>query len=230
MTALPPVPAGWELPSMAAGLPDPIELTRSMTAVVEQRYSEAVQQRGAVHTPEDVFPIQRDLARVRDLFASYRTAFAVLTKLVGQLQEEQLVDAVGEVATTVPDGEGNPTVIGTGQPTAGLTIPDHEGDIQLTLDYENRYDIDVDSLVSVVIGDVLNDVHQVDDHDLPDLLDRAIRKMLELGKFEPQVTKVTAYAQGLARYAIDDLAAVVNSAKRKVRQFKGVAYKRKAPQ
>lgn len=55
----------------------------------------------------------------------------------------------------------------------------------------------------------------------------AMRALVQCGKFEPQVTKVRAYADSLARQGEDGLAAAVNSAINKTVKLKGVKVGRK---
>lgn len=205
------------MPKTLAAMPDPRQLELSVMGWLEAEYQRARAELGAFTRPEDTFEIQRGLARVFELFKSYAAIFTALRKRVALMQEEQLTDAVGEVASTVHTG-------GTGQPNQGLTVPDAAGDIRLSLDMATSYTIDLDQLVAAVVAAV---VYDPDVGDRMVLVEAGIRSVLGLGKFEPQVTKVRAYASELARGGSDTGAAVVNSAIRKTSTYRGVKFERK---
>lgn len=209
------------MPKPLMNLPDPAGFRVTVADWLEKEYQRARQQAGVIARPEDTFEIQRALARVFELFREYSSAFATLRKRVAAMQEETLVDAVGEVTSTVHDG-------GTGQPNQGLTVPDQAGDIRLSLDMTNGYAFDLDQLITVVALDAAEHWVFGEDTALHTLAESAIRKWLELGKFEPQVTKVKAYAGQVAREGDDGLAGVVSSAIRKTTTYKGVKLERKS--
>lgn len=223
--------------SILGGLPEP----SSLKAQINTWYAGMVEERGKVHTPEDTFSVQRRLAAALEMCQRYKATFEEGRKLVAQLQEEQLIDAVGEVASSVTDQP-------TGQPMTGLTVPDADGDIRLTLDETTTYEIDTEQLMAsvcaVVIGtsqfggladhitDVVNgDADGVPPEQLENVLAEAFMEaqhvLLTTGKFEPQVTKVRAYADTLARRGEDGLSGVVRQAIRKKRTYKGVKMSRK---
>lgn len=197
------------VPQLLAGLPDPTMLSRALRESINAAYASLFESRGLVTTPEDTFDMHRRLAHLHELLAGYARTFYAARKQVAGIQEEELVEALGEQE---------------GTPNGSLTIPDPEGDIQVGPAFENSYAFDVDQIVAVVVA---NTVAQADTEDLADLMIAAVETVLRLGKFEPQVSKVRAYAADTARRGDDSLAGVLNSAYRKTRTYKGVTHERK---
>lgn len=203
-----------------ASLPAPATLKRSLAELLQRNYLEATSLRGAVHVPEDTYAIQRQLAGVLELFAEYATAFGQLRKLVADLQQEELVEAVGEQQ---------------GRPNQGIMVPDPEGDFRLGPAFANSYTIDLEQLIAVVairspelnaLTDQLTGAPlKAADWDV-DLAKTAIWLLLGMGKFDPQVSKVRAYADGLSREGRDDLASILKGAIQKTRDYKGVKFER----
>lgn len=201
------------------GLPDPTDLRKALRAAVDRAYLASITARGEVTRPEDTFDVQRSLAAVRDLFADYARVFSDMRKLIGQLQEEQLIEAVGEQA---------------GVPNQPLTVPDPEGDVRLGIDLARVHSIDPEQLIAVV-STLMAELCtlEIAPHALRDAVRNAvadgIRAFLNLGKYEAQVTKVKAYAAELAREGHDDLASVVSGTIRTFTTYKGIKFERKEP-
>jgi len=213
---------------LTANLPDPNALKWSLREQLETAYQAALAIRGEARLPEDTYDIQRALAAATDALKAYSGVFYDLRRYVSQLVEEQLIDAVGEQTRVVSEtgNSGLPVYSGTGRPNQGLRIPDPAGDVVLSLDNANSYDIDVDQLVAAVIAATLSDDQQ-GERTPEQTLAAALVALLELGKFEPQVSKVRAYAAELSRSGDDATASVVTSAIRKTVTYKGVKYERK---
>jgi hypothetical protein len=211
-------PANWLEPQDPTfRLPTPTELRRMIREALENSYAELVAARGDVHTPEDTFHLQRLLAHTKENFTDWAAAFRDGAKRIAGMQEEQLIDAVGEQ---------------DGIPLAGLTVPDPEGDVRLSLDTARVHTFDLDQLIQVVSLDTME--HAIFEPEKvgvtqgggEELIAAGIRRFLELGKFEPQVSKVTAYAKQVARDGDDNLASVVSGTIKTTTEYKGVALKR----
>ncbi|HEY2101421.1 MAG TPA: hypothetical protein VGH72_33495 [Pseudonocardia sp.] len=188
--------------------------------------------RGDVHQPEDTFPMQRSLADVIRACLEYRDAFDFARKEALAIAEEELITAVGDQ---------------DGIPASPLTVPDAEGDVKITLDTQNEYDIDPDALRSAVAFAVLSDsaelierlfredIRQTPDQDwderegiLAQLITDALTMLGTLGKFTPQVSKVRAFAAELARTpGGDGVSSTVSSSIRKNVRYRGVKVERK---
>lgn len=218
----------WIEPASTQNLPSPAELRRLITANLEAGYQHLRAAQGEVHTPEDTFRLQRALAATRERFQDWAAAFRDGAKRVAQMQEEQLIEAVGErvsVASQVGI-DGEPEHRPTGVPNQGLTVPDPAGDFRLSVDFSTARDFDLDQIIAVVVNDTLEDWTYGREPDPAGRVEQAIRTLLELGKFEPQVTKVSAYAKQVARRGDDSLASVVSGAVTSRKVYQGVSVKR----
>jgi len=206
-----------QVPALVDGLNQPTELKRLLKERVQQAYMDLSRLRGPVHVPEDTWDMHRRLGGAHDLFKGYQAAFAEVVKLLKQIMEEELVEAVGEQ---------------DGIPNQGMTIPDPEGDIRLSRDEPITYAIDLDQLLAVLTDQVLK---HIDDKMLSgyEACDTAIQvtaeTLLSWGKFEPQVSKVRAYAATLARNGDDQAASIVSGAITQSNPYRGVKFERKQP-
>lgn len=204
-----------QVPALVEGLSQPTELKRALKERVQRAYMELSRQRGPVHVPQDTFDMQRRLGGAHDLFKGYQAAFADVVKLLKQLMEEELVEAVGEQE---------------GIPNQALTVPDVEGDIRLSRDEPTTYAIDLDQLVGVLTGQMLDSAASIG-------MDRAeaiaytvtsvVAALRSWGKVEPQVSKVRAYADTLARNGDDQASSVVSGAITQSTPYKGIKFERK---
>ena len=183
--------------------------------------------RGETHQPEDFFPMQRSLAAVIDVAKDYEYAFRNARREAEAIAEEELVDAVGEQ---------------DGHPNQALTVPDSEGDLRIVPQVANSYEIDQDALHSAVafsmlaspgMADQVIDAMPMDQRAatedlLATMLTQAMNVLCTLGKFEPQVSKVRAFAKELARMPEGDgVSATVTGAIRKTTDYRGVKIERK---
>lgn len=222
------------LPAVLTGMIEPHDLRRKILHAVQVGYEALSAERGDVTVPEDTFPTQRALATAAETLKGYAEAFTAGAKMVATLQEEELVEAVGEDA---------------GVPREGITVPDSGGDLRIAPKYENEHGADVDQLIAVVAAEVLETSYS-DQHgnvvdlvraivegdagdpeglasQLQDVLTDAMHRLLTVGKFTPQVTKVKTYAAGLSRNGQDGLAAVARTSLTKRTVYKGVTTTRK---
>jgi hypothetical protein len=217
-------------PSVIEAMPDAQVVKRRLLDAIDTEYSVLVKARGDVTSREDVFPVVRKIASWLEQARDLKGAFEAARKRTAELLEDEVAAAVGEQ---------------DGVPNSGLDVPDAAGDIKLSVNTANEYHIDVDTLISATaavhlggeevdtIRDIVNGDHptiapdQLDDV-LAELVSDAARSILACGKFEPQVTKVRAYADAISRGGEDALSGVVRESIRKTVKFKGVEMKRKA--
>lgn len=225
------------LPSIFSKLPSAADLKRQVLDAIDGGYAQLATARGDVTRPEDTYEVQRKLAGAVETVKEFEEAFKAGRAALNDHQREEFELALGgrEVA-----------------PRESMTVPDAEGDLRVAAATENKYTIDISALMSAcaasVIGtgapgtsldsyvtDIVNGDTDpfVDPDSLPEILAEALemgmRALIDCGKFEPQVTKVRAYADSLARSGDDGLAATVNSAINKTVKLKGVKVERKAP-
>lgn len=227
------------LPALFGKLPTATDLKRQMLEAIDGGYTLLATARGEVTRPEDTYEMQRRLAGAVETLTKFEQAFATGRRALNSYQKEEFELALGGREVT---------------PRESMNVPDAEGDLRVAADTENKYSIDVEALISAcsvtVIGtesrapgatldayvtDVVNGDTDpfVDPGGLADILAEALgvgmRQLIACGKFEPQITKVRAYADSLAREGEDGLAATVNSAINKTVKLKGVKVERKVP-
>jgi hypothetical protein len=198
-------------PPSVARLPEPQALRTMFAVGIRKTYQDIVEARGEVHTPEDTFALQRRLADALENFKAYSSAFSYGAKIIAEVQTEELIAAVGD------DGHGD-------TPAQSLTIPSRSGDIRLNVTHENVHAIDAGSVFAVLAAVVAGD-----DDDLASVILAAFDLLQEVGKFEPQVSKVKAYAATLARMELDKLAGAMADTISTTRKYKGVEFERKEP-
>jgi len=206
-------------------LPAPADLKALLLHKIEHGVAAMRAERGDVHMPEDTFALQRELAYAKDVLGEYGRAFAAAEKVALQIAEEELIEAVGEQ---------------DGIPNEPLIVPDGRGDVRVAPDFKNEYQFDLDSLIEVVAvrwGSDLARLIALDgaappNVDVPVTAVRTVRdalnELLSLGSFLPSVRAVDAYAKHVARQGDDNMSAVVRSAKRKTRKYKGVKITRES--
>lgn len=197
------------LPSLPPGMPSPRALTEALTEQLGQHITAARKARGEVHAAEDTFPLVRSMVASHELLADYARSFTTAAKIVTQELESELLDAAGEQ---------------DGIPAGGVTVADIEGDIRLTPHFDTEYDIELSTLIAVVISDAID---QVGPANSEAAASDAVETLLSLGSFTPQVSKVKAYAKQLARREQDKAASVVSGTVRKKQTYRGVKAKRK---
>jgi hypothetical protein len=220
------------LDTPTASLPTPAEVRTALLAAVQEGYAAEFAMRGTVTAPEDVHPLVRRLMDVSERAAAYAAAFDAGRKLADTLIAEELVEAVGEQ---------------DGVPLAGLSVPDDDGDIAVTLNAPNSHTFDVPQLVSAValcdlegpgwtMADQVRAVVEGDQGHpddlgpmLFDLVTTAMHRLIALGTFTPQITKVKGLAAQLSKAGDTQLAAVVSGTISTTSKFKGVTTKRKDP-
>lgn len=217
------------LPSIFEKIPDATSLRKQMLNAIDGGYNQLVRARGDVTRPEDTYEVQRRLAGAVDTLTEFESAFKAGRVALNSYQKEEFELALGDREV---------------QPRESMTVPDADGDLRVGADTSNVYAIDADALMSVAVASTMGsltswveDIVNGDDEVPPDQLEgvlvesmiNAMRALVACGKFEPQVSKVRAYADQLARQGDDGLSAAVNSTINKTVKLKGVKVERKAP-
>lgn len=199
------VVAGARMPATRSVL---AEMREHLEGVVRQ----AREERGEVHLPEDVFPVVNRLAEVIDGLDDYAHAFKVIRK--------EAVDYIGdELETAVGEQDG--------VPNQGLKVPAPDGTtVDVSVDAPSSYSFDLDALINAVVADTLTLWTGASADGLDRLLEAAIRVVLALGSFTPQVTKVKAYKNEVARQD-PKMASTITWAK--TSNFRGIKVKREQP-
>lgn len=192
--------------ALPANLPSPKTLGQMLTEAIGNHVAAARAERGEVHAPEDTYGLIRGLHATDELMGDYARAFTAARSMVRDELESELMDATGEQ---------------DGMPMGNLTVPDKDGDIALTRDTSNAYDIDLGSLRAVIVALVGEVEGSAESADL------AIGQLLALGTFTPQVSKVKEFARVLSRGDDDKLASVATGAIRKTTKYRGVKAVRK---
>lgn len=193
--------------------------------------------RGEVHVPEDTWGMQRSLTKVIEVCGEYSRAFGDAAKEAKQIAEEELIEAVGDQ---------------DGVPNGGMTVPDAEGDVKISLDTRNDYEIDMDALASAAafkvladnrgqisgwLGALTSDVpeeaqegYALAEDMLASFMVEAIGQLLALGSFKPGVMKARQFVKELGRMpGADGVASSVSSSIRKTALYKGVKVERVEP-
>jgi len=231
------------LPSIFGKLPTPQDLKRQVLEAIDGGYDTLVRARGDVTRPEDTYEVQRRLASAEETLKDFEQAFKAGRAAINSYQKEEFELALG----------GREVM-----PRESMKVPDAEGDLRVAADTGNVYTIDVGQLVTAAarvafdgrdpavapltggmhridaqVEDVVNGDSSIDPGDLAEVLIEyaisAVYELLRCGKFEPQVTKVKAYADVIARAGDDQLAATINSTITKTVKLKGVKVERQAP-
>lgn len=234
-------PRGFTLLNMqsqpAFTLPQPSDLAAMITTHVEGDVAAlraGIEHRGGVVTPADTFEIHRHIQQAAELIAEYLRKFKdVATHLKG-LQEEALADATGA------DAQGNPL--------SSLTVPDRDGDIRITRKTKNTHTISAEQVLPAFastfadqhadavaaiarreVGEFASaaELRAAIGVSVAEAILDALNSVGELGKFDPQVTKVRAYADHLARSGQDAAAGIVRKAIATTREYDGITVERK---
>lgn len=219
---------------LVAALPQPADLAAMIITHIENDVAAlraGIEHSGGIVSPADVFEIHRHVQQAAELVAEYlRKLKDVSTHLKG-IQEEALADATGA------DDQGNPL--------SSLIVPDADGDIKITRRSKNTHTITpeqvlpafasmfadqhVDQIMDAMDGTIPNSAEErarVGVAVAEAILD-ALGSIKELGKFDPQVTKVRAYADHLARNGQDGAAGIVRAAITTTREYDGITVERK---
>jgi len=216
--------------SLIDEFPDPQRLRVAVKERIEQAYAGALDERGQVHQPEDTYALHRRLQVTYEQLEAYERGFKSARQVIRQMQEEQLIDAVGEQ---------------DGIPASGLTIPTAGGDIVVKPDIENKNVIDPQQVRAVLAAQAARNINAlvIEEHGNPDtgeggmdetglaeLIDEAFGALIDSGKWEPQITKVKATADAFARAGDDPMAAVLRDTITRTRVYKDrVVAERKTP-
>jgi hypothetical protein len=200
----------------APNLPAPHELVGMLRAKLEELVHQTRKGRSDVISPEDTYEMQRGLAKVIEGLEDYGRAFLKIAKEAKGYVEDELIDAVGE---------------NDGIPLSGLKVPDTDGTtIAIELDKANAYMFDDEALFQAVAWLVLASSAQDSSPAMFTIVIEAMRQLVTLGKFEPQITKVRAFTDQLSR--LDggaQIASTVTTTTHKKPIFKGIKVKREQP-
>lgn len=226
------------LPPEVERLPAPAEFGRIIRDRLEAEIVRVRAERGEVVTAEDTFALTRSLQAFDEVMGEYVNAMTGARKIAKAEIQEELKYAVGEQ---------------DGMPLGGLTVPDVDGtDIKISLDTPNVHTIDQDGLYPVVVADVMGALRLTDslqalaiesvmhqgmdefnestakfDAAVAEALLLAQERVLSLGSFTPQVSKVRAAAKQLAAHGDDALAGQMTATIRTVRETRGIKVERK---
>ncbi|MEV8610222.1 hypothetical protein AB0383_20235 [Amycolatopsis sp. NPDC051373] len=220
-------------------LPSPREFRKIVQARVDAEIKRMREERGEVVSPADVYPLVRGLMSAYEQLDEYATALTGVTTSIRQELEEELMAIPGNEQAGIPLG--------------GATVPDIDGtDIKLALQQKTDRQFDVDALVSVAVAekvtsDLVLDIVKVVCEGLEDesqtfgggtengvldlvavTVESAVRRVLALGNFTPQVTKVKAYAKEAAGAGDDGSAAVIQGSVRERKVYTGIKAAREA--
>lgn len=185
------------------GLPDPQELKQTVKLRVQEAYAACYAARGEVLQQEDTYELQRQLQAVAEAFSAFAAGFTEVVKVVRQLQQEELVEAVGEQ---------------DGIPISGITIPTAGGDIVVKPAFKRENEIDAGKIQTAIVkgvseawdGPIRDTMRQWPEKvtmELQEMLTQALTALVGTGKYEPQISKLKATAAEWARVGRDDMAA-----------------------
>lgn len=198
-------------------MPSPRDLAKALEHSLAEHVAHLRRARGDVHLPSDVFELVRSLTKSYEILKDYELAFSKAVKIVKEEMEEELCEAMGDQ---------------DGVPNGGMTVPDLEGDVRISVDSPNSYSFDVEQLIVVSV----EAASAVTQESFPQLefgreerhfALNAIHTLLAMGDFKPQVSKLKAVSMDLSRWGKDDLAGVLDSAVNKKTAYRGVKFERK---
>lgn len=215
-------------------LPATTDLRRVLREGLDSVLAQEFNARGGqeVAKPEDAFPLLRRLGAMSETARDYSRAFVDFAREVESRAGDDLIEMHGEQ---------------DGVPNHGAKVPDADGTvIAVSPDYVNEYSFDVDALISAHIARLLADdgfrkrvgemfAAEFEGNGerstelLADLLASAVHGVLELGKFQAQVTKTRALAKVLSQYGQDAVASTISDATTKTVKHKGTKITREYP-
>lgn len=205
-------------------------LREGLDAIQAEEY--AARGGAEVEKPEDAYALIRRYAAVEETAVDYGRAFLDFAKDVRERSGEQLALMYGEQ---------------DGVPNADAAVPDTDGTtIRVKRQHENRYQFDVDTIISAAVVDMLADPDVNDAltemfqsefrgdgenaiRSLTWVIAEGVKRVLATGKFEAQVTKVKALAKQAASRGDDKLASTVTGAIDKKTRLKGITLDREQP-
>jgi len=209
-------------------LPAPDVIGDALKRELSSRVAAERDARGDVRQPEDVYALTRALDRAHGLLTEYAHQFSQAAAYARKELDNELFAAVGD---------------NDGIPAGPLVVPDGDRNIRLAPDHANSHHIDTAQVTAVAVTRALAITRNTEPEQEPnesdgDYADRydtwlvgvimtALRLVHSLGGFTMQVSKVRAFAQELAAQELDDLAAVVTSAIKTTRRYRGTKHERK---
>lgn len=209
--------AGALIPLGEGNFPAPSDLKTRLTEQLNEHVQRIRDERGEVTGPEDTFDLIRRLTAAGERLGEYGRAFTAVAKTTKDIVEEEHLEAVGD---------------SDGIPASNLKVPTAGGDILITRDLQNVYDIDMEQVVAVLAAQVSTSfekrggdpARQPEDY----AIEVALTALTFVGAAKPKVTAVRALAEQLSREGDDQLAKVARDSIRKTQKFKGIKVDRKA--
>lgn len=209
--------AGALVPLGAGNFPAPSVLKVKLTEMLNEHVQRIRDDRGEVTGEEDTYNLVRRLTDTGERLMEYSRAFAGVAKTTKDIVAEELLEAVGEM---------------DGIPTSNMRVPAAGGDINVTRDIQNIYDIDMSQVISVLAAQMsaawahadLTPANQPEEFAIA----VAEQALFFVGAAKPKVTAVRGLAEQLARDGDDQLAKVARDSIRKTQVFKGVKVERKS--
>lgn len=218
-----------ELMTIPADLRDPDTFRIAALEMLGSQITTRRAERGTVTVQEDTYSLVRDIAATQERVGEYARALQAVGKYLKGEMESELLAAVGEQDEI---------------PTSGMEVPDLDGtSIKIAKDEVNEYELDVDRLRKAVLLAVLDETRATEPEQdegegfdaytlryeawMAEVILAAMETLVDLGKFEPQVSKVRAFAAALSGKGDDNLAAVVRGAIIQRRRYRGIKWDRK---
>ena len=215
-------------------LPTTADLRTVLHEGLDAVQAEEWEKRGGaeVAKPEDAYALLRRYGAMAETATDYSRAFADFVKEIKGRAGDELSTMYGEQ---------------DGVPNSDAAVPDTDGTtIKVQRDHANSYAFDLDAIISAAVIGMMNDsevndalaaMFQAEFKGEPDatirhlswVLGEAVRRVLAVGKFEAQVTKVRALAKDAAAAGDDQLASTVTSAIKKTTVLKGIKITRDQP-
>ncbi len=179
------------------------EVRVGLRAALRHAATLARQARGTVVEPEDTYPLVRRLTEADEVLGQWSRAFADAAAEARALIEEE--------ALTVAGAEHD------GVLTAGLYVPDGVGRrIAVKADWQAGDSTwDVPSLIGWLVDDEVNDARArigtdtIAESDVREVARNVVDRLLDLGSYRPQATKLKALRTKLAELGRDAEAAVI---------------------
>jgi hypothetical protein len=200
--------------------PAPTDLKVRLTEQLNAHVQRIRDERGEVTGPEDTFDLIRRLTAAGERLGDYGRAFMAVAKTTKDIVEEEHLEAVGD---------------SDGIPASNLKVPTAGGDISITRDLQNQYDIDMDQVVAVLAAQTAlawgeracQDLQLSTPSEQPEqfAIEVALTALSFVGAAKPKVTSVRALAEQLSRDGDDQLAKVARDSIRKTVKYRGVNVK-----
>jgi len=209
--------SGALVPLGSGDFPAPSDLKRRLTESLNEHVARIREERGEVTGQEDTFDLIRRLTEAGERLGEYARAFGAVAKTTKDVVEEELHEAVGDT---------------DGIPTSNLNVPSAGGDIAISRDLQNIYDIDMSQVVAVLTAQIAATWQATDTApgERPEefAIEVALAALTFVGAAKAKVSAVRALADQLSRDGNDQLARVARDAITKRVEYRGIKVDRKA--